>query len=401
MIAISTANGELIKIIHDPKQEDGISYGYHRLFGFVNKKSCADRLKNRRRHGLQNAERDQWLCRFDILPKPDTPMGWSIANHENCTADHVSDGQWKLSTPFGEFTLSTLLSTAAVDPWRLGTAPLNHDRTLKTGFVITFLLLLLIPFMIGKDSEPLPPPVLEPITVNVIQERQHHVSVSVNMPQVLQTKDHQVRRAVAQNLGFLGLLGKKDLNKALGGMPTELTDASPGAGMGGKEGSGGELLVGIGQGVKRTTVGNTGVAGLGGIGTKGAGGGAGGYGNSMVGSGDGRALSSIPVSQDIMLEGGLDRSVIQATIAKYISQVRACYEGGLRKNPGLSGQVTMQFEINGLGGLNFSRVNKSSLGNNEVEQCISNRMMTWQFPKPLGGVSVKVSYPFLLRPAGS
>ena len=36
-------------------------------------------------------------------------------------------------------------------------------------------------------------------------------------------------------LGFMGLLGRKDLTKALGGAPTQLKDASPGAGPGGKE----------------------------------------------------------------------------------------------------------------------------------------------------------------------
>jgi hypothetical protein len=27
--------------------------------------------------------------------------------------------------------------------------------------------------------------------------------------------------------------------------------------------------------------------------------------------------------------------------------------------------------------------------------------MTWQFPKPKGGVKVPVKYPFMLRPVGS
>lgn len=82
-----------------------------------------------------------------------------------------------------------------------------------------------------------------------------------------------------------------------------------------------------------------------------------------MGSGNGRTLSAIPVSQDIVLEGGLDRAVIQATIAKYLAQVRACYEEQLQKNPGLMGQVSMNFEINGGGALNYARVGKSTLGN--------------------------------------
>jgi hypothetical protein len=157
----------------------------------------------------------------------------------------------------------------------------------------------------------------------------------------------------------------------------------------------------MGQGLRKTTVGNTGMAGLGGIGTKGAGGGLGGYGETDYGSGAGRSISTVPLSQDATVEGGLDRSVISATIMRYLSQVRACYEEGLKNKPELIGQVTMNFEINGSGNLTFARVQRSSLGDRGVEQCISTRMMTWKFPTPKGGVNVKVSYPFMLRPVKS
>jgi hypothetical protein len=120
-----------------------------------------------------------------------------------------------------------------------------------------------------------------------------------------------------------------------------------------------------------------------------------------VGQGHGRSLTALPLSNDIELEGGLDKAVIAATIAKYLSQVRACYEVGLRRNPALAGQVTMNFEIGPTGKLNFSKVGKSSLGDAEVPECIATRMMSWDFPKPVGGVNVKVNYPFLLRPVNS
>jgi hypothetical protein len=162
----------------------------------------------------------------------------------------------------------------------------------------------------------------------------------------------------------------------------------------------------LGQGVRRTTVGNTGTQGLGGIGTKGKGGGAGGYGTALVGAGDGKAaLSRLAMTEDIILDGGLDRATINATIAKYLSEVRACYEKGLEGNPALQGQVNMKFEIGALGHLNYAQVAKSTLGAAAgaalVEGCISKRMMGWKFPKPVGGVNVKVNYPFTLRPVGT
>jgi hypothetical protein len=253
------------------------------------------------------------------------------------------------------------------------------------------------------------PEALEPVRVTLVpevpelQQRQKVVAVPAasDLSDQLKVRDRATRVAVEQNLGFLGLIGKKDLTKALGGLPTTTRPASAGAGAGGTEGSGGEYLVGLGQGVRRATVGNTGVAGLGGIGTKGAGGGAGGYGDSLVGSGEGRTLSKVALSNELTLEGGLDRSVIQATIAKYLSQVRACYEEQLRGNPGLAGQVTAAFSIDGEGLVTTSRISRSTLGSAAAEGCIAARIRTWSFPKPVGGVTVKVNYPFLLRPAGA
>ena len=208
-----------------------------------------------------------------------------------------------------------------------------------------------------------------------------------------------MKRAVPQELGFLGLVGKKDLSKAVGGAQLDLK-ASAGAGKGGSEGSGGEVLSGLGKGVRATTVGNSGVEGLGGVGTKGKGGGLGGYGDVAIASGEGRGVSGIAVSQGVGVDGGLDRHVIQATIAKYLSQVRACYEDRLRVKPGLEGTLNMDFQIGPSGRLNFSKVKSSSVGDEQVGSCVAQKMMGWEFPKPRGGVNVNVNYPFALRPVG-
>jgi hypothetical protein len=210
------------------------------------------------------------------------------------------------------------------------------------------------------------------------------------------------RKVVTQNLGFLGLLGRKDFKKAVGGLPTPSKTASAGAGPGGDQGSGGQLIAGMGKGLHQTTVGNTGVSGLGGVGTKGAGGGQGGYGDTAFGgSGGGQTLSAIPLAQDAKVDEGLDRSQIQATILRYLSQVRACYEEGLMRNQALIGQVTMAFAVGGEGQVDYSHVQRSSLGDRPVEDCIQTKMMNWKFPRPRGGKQVKVSYPFMLRPVKS
>jgi hypothetical protein len=227
------------------------------------------------------------------------------------------------------------------------------------------------------------------------------VNVAQDMPKEI-AKVIAKNSASMKNLGFLGLIGDKNLKKNTNGAPTKLTKASAGAGPGGLEGSGGEMLVGLGEGLKKTTVGNSGVAGLGGIGTKGAGGGKGGYGNSLVASGNGKGLQELSITNsDMVLDGGLSKYAINATIAKYLNQVRRCYEDELKLYPALEGLVTVDFEVGGLGKLNYARTAKSTLDNKNVQNCINQKMMTWDFPKPKGGVNVKVSYPFMLRPVGT
>lgn len=412
MIAVATENGSLLRVIAQSPESLGSAalstFGFHRLFGFISQAAAEDRVRSRERHGLSHRH-NQWLCRFQIQPSKGS---FQLKPLENCQASAVSDGTWKLITPTGVFSVTN--QQAQVAPARLAEATYEDDH-LWIPLAVAALMLVIV--FLGLPKAPpevvQAPEVMEPITVKVMPERQQSVQVPAHIAETLPQVAEQLKKggkgAVAQNLGFLGILGKKDLKGALGGIPSRLENVSPGAGPGGPGGSGGEMLVGLGQGVKRTTVGNTGTVGLGGLSTKmgGPGGGAGGYGNTMIGSGTGPgvgygngkgAISAIALSQDIVLEGGLDRAVIQATIAKYLHEVRACYEQGLRSNPGLQGQITMGFEINPSGALNYSKVQKSTLGNAQVESCVAGRMMGWQFPKPVGGVSQKVSYPFLLRP---
>jgi hypothetical protein len=388
MIAISSNEGELIKAL---PFENGKIIGFSRLYGFVSADVFRDRQQNRKRHGFRVGNQP---FDFQFKMSGESESKFAIEAGRNCQAVPTSDG-WQLT--FGEASYA-VRPLSKVDKLPIDIETEERERAPWVALALTLLVplsFLLLPKRAANDE----PVVVEQVAVQIKPEVQKQVQVKTpldRMPEV-NKQAQATKRAINQKLGFLGLLGRQDLHKAVGGVPTDLKDVSAGAGPGGKEGSGGELLVGLGQGLKRTTVGNTGVAGLGGVGTRGAGGGAGGYGNSAIGSGEGKGLSTIPLSQDLVLEGGLDRSVVQATIAKYLSQVRACYETGLKRNPGLGGQVTMAFEIGGEGDLNSSKVQKTSLDDVQVEECISQRMMTWKFPKPRGGVSVKVSYPFVLR----
>lgn len=401
MIAIENSSGELIRAI---KNADEMTLGFHKLFGFVGEENAKRRITQRKIKGHE-FDNDTWLCKFKVKKSKDSIKFESI---ENCELDEINNNSWSIKTPLGEFFLKDSLASVIHDDLVNTQAQAKWLEPLLEK--ILFILFLIIPILYfltaDKEQEVISEKkeTVEPISVKIVKPAQT-VNISRSKPDMKVkplTESQKSKRAVKRNLGFLGLVGSKDLSKAVGGVPQKLKKASAGAGKGGDAGSGGEVLTGIGKGIKKITVGNTGVAGLGGVGTKGAGGGAGGYGNTVVASGEGEGITSIAVgSQELVLEGGLSKYAINATIAKYLSQVRRCYEKRLNVAPNLTGVVTVAFQINGSGALNYSKIKNTTLNDSQVEKCITNKMMSWKFPKPKGGVNVNIKYPFMLRPVGN
>ncbi len=399
MIAVQSENGELIKVMKNVM--DG-EFGFHRSFGLISKAKADRRVQTRK---LQHFDftRDEWLCSFKLEAIENAVK---ISNLVGCEATQIDNG-FNIKTPMGNFILTKGVD-ASINPL-LSDIEDKNEWLDKVFYVVFAVIFAFFPIYL-LTRKPIPPVVVEEITEPVTVKIQKEVkTVKVLPADFIPTKmitskvltKQQAKQAVQRNLGFLGMVGSKDLSKVVGGVPQNLKVATAGAGPGGDAGSGGEVLTGLGKGLRKTTVGNTGVQGLGGIGTKGAGGGLGGYGNTLVASGNGKGISAIAVSNsEMVLEGGLSKYVINATIAKYLSQVRRCYEAELKNSPDIQGLVEMSFEINASGKLNFAKVNRTTLNSRPVEECISTKMMDWQFPQPKGGVTVPVKYPFMLRPVG-
>src|SRR5690606_31090539 len=122
-----------------------------------------------------------------------------------------------------------------------------------------------------------------------------------------------------------------------------------------------------------------------------------GYGNMNLG---GTAASYFePVQDEATAEGGLDMDQIRAVFKRHEGEIMYCYEKGLQVKSNLSGRVELRFTINGGGRVSIANIGSSSLRNAQVEGCVLNRLRGWPFPKPVGGVNVKVSYPFQFKRA--
>jgi len=98
------------------------------------------------------------------------------------------------------------------------------------------------------------------------------------------------------------------------------------------------------------------------------------------------------------IRGALDKDIVHRTVRAHFREVRTCYVKGLEKNPGLAGQVAIQFAIDGSGRVPVAKVGGSTVKSKEVGACIARAVETWKFPKPQGGGNVIVTYPFILVP---
>jgi TonB family protein len=165
-------------------------------------------------------------------------------------------------------------------------------------------------------------------------------------------------------------------------------------------GIGGLGLVGTGAGGGGTGEGTIGLGNLGTIGKGGGGGSGSGYGRGAGGLGGRRARAPEVMPGQANVRGSLDKEIIRRIIRRHINEVKYCYEQELTRKPELGGRVAVQFTIAANGQVVASVLQNSTMGNVRVETCVVNAVRRWEFPKPLGGGIVIVTYPFNFTPAG-
>lgn len=116
----------------------------------------------------------------------------------------------------------------------------------------------------------------------------------------------------------------------------------------------------------------------------------------MASGGVGSASVGI-LDEESEIEGGLDKDVIARVINSQLGEIRYCYERQLAAEPDIYGKVVVRFSIDAGGTVNTQRVGLTTLRSAIVEGCILRRVASWKFPKPRGGTTVLVTYPFLFK----
>ncbi len=213
----------------------------------------------------------------------------------------------------------------------------------------------------------------------------------------------------AKNAGILGVLKMEDgshiasifgRDTALGNDAENVLGGLIGNQIGEAYGVGGLGLVGTGSGGGGTGEGTIGLGNLGTIGKGGGGGNGSGYGRGAGGLGGRRAKAPDVIPGQANVRGSLDKEIIRRIIRRHINEVKYCYEQELTKKAELGGRIAIQFTIAATGQVIASVMQSSTMGNARVENCVAQAVRRWEFPKPLGGGIVIVTYPFNFTPAG-
>ncbi len=140
--------------------------------------------------------------------------------------------------------------------------------------------------------------------------------------------------------------------------------------------------------------------GISGVGTKGRSNGRSSYG-SINGFGDKGSVRIEAGGAEADFVGSIDREAVRRTVRSGKSEIEGCYERELSKLPKgshLEGKIVITWTIVEKGVAKDVKVKSSTLGNTNVENCIRDRLASWQFPPPPSGTIAEVSYPFVLRP---
>ncbi len=98
-----------------------------------------------------------------------------------------------------------------------------------------------------------------------------------------------------------------------------------------------------------------------------------------------------------VVNGRIDGEVIRRVVRMNSGRYRACYETGLRTNPGLQGRVTVKFVIDRSGAVAIAADGGSDIPDEAVRRCVVSSFLSLSFPSPEDG-KVTVTYPIVFSP---
>jgi hypothetical protein len=126
---------------------------------------------------------------------------------------------------------------------------------------------------------------------------------------------------------------------------------------------------------------------------------------SDAGAAQGGSASVVPppgkVPQVVLgapsIQGSLPEVTVVRVARQRISQLRTCYEVGLKTDKSLQGNVTIGFVVTRAGKVRGAQVASKTVTNGAVAACMMHQFALLTFPKPSAG-EVTISYPIDVVP---
>lgn len=99
-----------------------------------------------------------------------------------------------------------------------------------------------------------------------------------------------------------------------------------------------------------------------------------------------------------MVFGGLTKEAVKEALNAQIGLLGKCYEQALPRASNPSGKASVKFVVGPEGTVLSATVVRLTVRAPGFKECIRKEVMTWAFPKALGGEETTVTYPFWFRP---
>ena len=109
-----------------------------------------------------------------------------------------------------------------------------------------------------------------------------------------------------------------------------------------------------------------------------------------------RRVVGVVKSEPPSVDGELDPNIVTREVKARMGAIKACYDRALKRNPNISGKVSVRWTITGAGTVSGVDIDQDTMGDSEVSSCIKSNIAKWRFPAPSGG-SVEVSFPFVFQ----
>lgn len=94
----------------------------------------------------------------------------------------------------------------------------------------------------------------------------------------------------------------------------------------------------------------------------------------------------------------IDREAVRGVFKSHLSEFKKCYEAEYSKNKSLNGKVVLFLEITDESVVKTAKIKSTTLKNENVENCLIDKVKTFVFPAATKGTVAEVTYPFVFRP---